>query len=105
KRAGTHDVDIGLGEFTVAPLLRSLTAPDLLDLVPLEREGQPSGVLQNVPREWPGQVEMQTQAAFVRAPGLLLQPQQQIYLLGGLPLAEQTFHRLHCARLDLGEAV
>ena len=38
--AVTNDIDIGLDELAEAPLLRTLAAPDLLDLVALEREGE-----------------------------------------------------------------
>ncbi len=57
--ADPDDVDIGLGELAVAPLLGPLTAPGLLDLVAPERELQLAGVLQDVAREWHGQVEVQ----------------------------------------------
>ncbi len=40
ERVATDDVDVGLGELPVAPFLRSLTAPGLLDLVAPEGKVQ-----------------------------------------------------------------
>ena len=62
QRTGVHDVDVGLGELAVPPLLRPLPPPRLLDLVAPERERQPARVLHDVPRERHGEVEVQPPA-------------------------------------------
>ena len=64
------DVDVGLGELAVAPLLGPLAAPRGLDLVAAERELEPPGVLQHVAGERHGEVEVHAQrVAGVRCPG------------------------------------
>ena len=60
--AVTHHVDVRLRELPGPPLLRTFTAPDLLDLVAAEREGQVAGVLHHVAGEGHGQVEVQGQS-------------------------------------------
>ena len=45
------DIDVGLGELAEPPLLRPLPAPDLLDLVAAEREGELARVLEHVTGE------------------------------------------------------
>ena len=97
------DVDVGLQELAVATLLRALTPPRLLDLVAPEREVQLAGVLQHVPGERHGQVEVQAKTAVGVV--LRLQPPQQVDLLVGLALAQQLVERLDRPGLDRREAV
>ena len=66
--ADVDDVDVGLGELAVAPLLGTLAAPHLLDLVAAEREGQVPGVLQHVAREGHGEVEVQAELGVAARP-------------------------------------
>ena len=54
-----------LNELTVASLLRTLTAPRLLNLIALERENQFVKVLRHITRKRHGQVEMQGQPGIV----------------------------------------
>src|SRR5262249_37749882 len=82
-----------------------LPAPRLLDLVAAEREGQLAGVLQDVPGERDGKVEVQPERVVARVALLGLQPAQQVHLLRGLPLAQQLVERLDRPGLQRGEAV
>ena len=56
---GVDHVDVTLGEFPVAALLRALTAPDPLNLVPLEREDQIVEVLGDIARKGHREVKVQ----------------------------------------------
>ena len=106
QRVAVDDVDVGLEELAVAPLLRPLAAPHLLDLVAAERELQLAGVLQHVAGERHGQVEVQARARRRRSSvGVGLQPAQHVDLLGGLALAQQLVERLDRAGLERREAV
>ncbi len=102
------DVDVGLQELAVAPLLRPLPAPDLLDLVAAERELELAGVLQHVAGERHGQVEVQGQRVRLRVLGagadVVVQPAHDVDLLVDLPLAQQLGERLDRARLQWREA-
>ena len=85
--ARTNHVDVGLHELAEAALLRTLTAPDLLNLPTLEREGQRTRVLDHIPAQRNGQIEMQTQTVLNRSVGFvtdLLQTGKQVDLLAGL---------------------
>ena len=104
----TDDVDIGLDELAEASLLGPFPAPDLLDLVALEREGQQPGVVDDVAGEGDGQVEVEPQLlARIRLGlgGIGLQAAEQVDLLGGLPLLRQLAQRFDGAGLDAAEAV
>ena len=104
----TDDVDVGLDELAEASLLGPFPAPDLLDLVALEREGQQPGVVDDVAGEGDGQVEVEPQLlARIRLGlgGIGLQAAEQVDLLGGLPLLRQLAQRLDGAGLDAAEAV
>ena len=52
------DVDIGLSEFSIASVLRTLPSPDFLNLVTTEREHHLTRIFQDVPREGDGQIEV-----------------------------------------------
>jgi hypothetical protein len=104
QRVAVDDVDVGLPELAVATLLRALAAPALLDLVAPEREVELPGVLEDVPRERHGQVEVQTEAG-VAAVLIGLQAAQDIDLFGRLALAQQLVEGLDGPRLDVGEPV
>ena len=106
--AVTDDVDIGLDELAEASLLGPFPAPDLLDLVALEGEGQQPGVVDDVAGEGDGQVEVESQLlARIRLGlgGIGLQAAEQVDLLGGLPLLRQLAQWLDGAGLDAAEAV
>ena len=104
----TDDVDVGLDELAEASLLGPFPAPDLLDLVALEREGQQPGIVHDIAGEGDGQVEVEPQLlARIRLGlgGIGLQAAEQVDLLGGLPLLRQLAQRLDGAGLDAAEAV
>ena len=61
ERAVADDVDIDLVELAEAALLGALSAPDLLDLVPLEGEVEDAGVIDDVAGEGDGEVEVQAE--------------------------------------------
>ena len=108
--AVTNDVDIGLDELTEAPLLRTLAAPDLLDLVALEREGKQPGVVNDVTGEGNSEVEVEAQLLTgvrlgVGLGGVRLQTVEEIDLLRGLALPRQLAQRLDGAGLDAAEAM
>ena len=108
--AVTDDVDIGLDELAEASLLGPFPAPDLLDLVALEREGQQPGIVHDVAGEGDGQVEVEPQLlARIRlrlgVGGIGLKAAEQVDLLGGLPLLRQLAQRLDGTGLDAAEAV
>ena len=108
QRVGAHDVDVRLAELAEPAVLGALAPPDLLDLVALERERELAGVLEHVAGEGHGQVEVQAELAVGVGPlrrVLLLEPPEQVDLLGGLALAEQLRERLDGAGLDAREAV
>src|SRR5690606_9630255 len=104
QRLRADDVDVGLGELAEATLLGALAPPDLLDLVALEREDELPGVLEDVARERDREVEVEAEAALLRAV-VVLEAAHGVDLLGGLPLAQQLLDGLDGARLDAGEAV
>ena len=104
----TDDVDVGLDELAEASLLGPFPAPDLLDLVALEGEGQQPCVVDDVAGEGDSQVEVESQLlARIRLGlgGIGLQAAEQVDLLGGLPLLRQLAQRLDGAGLDAAEAV
>ena len=108
--AVTNDIDIGLDELAEAPLLRTLAAPDLLDLVALEREGEQPGVVNDVTGEGDGEVEVEAQLLTwirlgVGLGGVRLQTVEEIDLLRGLALPRQLAQRLDGAGLDAAEAM
>ena len=106
--ARTNHVDVGLHELAEAALLRTLTAPDLLNLPTLEREGQRTRVLDHIPAQRNGQIEMQTQTVLNRSVGFvtdLLQTGKQVDLLAGLAFFQQRSAGFHRSRLNADEAV
>src|SRR5680860_1391699 len=107
QRPGVDDVDICLEELAVPPLLRPLTAPHLLDLVAPKGKHQAAGVLQHVPRERHGEVEVQGELARgIGAVGSVVrQAADAVHLLVDLALGQQTFDRLDGSGLDRREAV
>src|SRR6188472_2338550 len=102
ERFGVHDVDVSLGELPIAALLRTLTPPDLLDLVTPEWKCQLVGVLQHVACERHGEIEMQTK---ISGSVLTMQPLHGVDLLIDLALLGQAIQRFYRARLDGGETV
>ena len=103
--ADVDDVDVGLGELAEAPLLRPLPAPDLLDLVAAEREGEPAGVLEHVAGERHGEVEVQAQRG-IPAAVVAREPADAVDLLVGVAaLAEQPLDRLDGPGLERREPV
>ena len=85
--AVTHHVNISLDELTETPLLGTLAAPYLLNLIALKGEGQLPRIFKHVAGKGHGQVKVQPQLftrvlIFTRGG---LQTRQQVNLLGGLP--------------------
>ena len=105
QRVPVDHVDVGLQELAVAPLLRALAPPRLLDLVAPERELQLARVLQDIPGERHGQVEVQPERVVGGIVRVGLQAAQHVHLLGGLALAQQLVERLDGAGLQRREAV
>ena len=109
--AVTHNVDVRLREFTEATVLRTLTAPHLLDLVALEREIQLVRILHHVAGEGNGQVEVQTHtlvlgSACARRRGLQgLQAVEHVDLLRGLALCFELLEGLDRTGFDARKAV
>ena len=100
------DVHVRLGELARAALLGALAAPDLLDLVAAEREGEVSVVLHHVAGERHGEVEVQRERTLLGGVLLvLLQPRDAVDLLVDLALAQQLLDGLDRAGLDRGEPV
>ena len=100
----SDDVDIGLGELSVAPFLGTLATPCLLYLVSPEREVELAGVLEHVASQGHGEVVVQAEAAVA---GIVagLQAPQDVDLLVDLALAQQLVKRFCSSGLDGGEAV
>ena len=104
--ADVDDVDVGLGELAVAALLGPLAAPDLLDLVAAEREGELPGVLEHVARERHGEVEVQAELGVLAAVSSRGEPADAVDLLVGVAaLAEQPLDGLDGPGLERREAV
>ena len=108
--AVADDIDVGLDELAETPLLGTLSAPDLLNLVALEGEGEQPGVVDDVAGERDGQVEVKAQLlARVRIglglAGVGLQAVEEVDLLGGLALLRELDQRLDGAGLDTAESV
>ena len=103
--ADVDDVDVGLGELAEAPLLRPLAAPDLLDLVAAEREGELAGVLEHVAGERHGEVEVQAQRGIPAAVVAGEAADAVDLLVGVAALAEQPVDRLDGPGLERREAV
>ena len=107
----TDDVDIGLRELTETSLLGALAAPDLLNLISLERKVQLVRVLHDVTREGHGEVEVQTHALVLGGTSAgsgsfeRLQAVQDVDLLGGLALGFKLGQSLDRARLYASETV
>src|SRR5215212_3284250 len=103
ERLGVDDIDVRLGEFPVATLLRPLAPPDPLNLVAAERKVQLVRVLEHIAGERHGQVEVQTEVGpRVR---LGVQTLEDVNLLVDLALLGQPLDRLHGPGLDRSEAV
>ncbi len=104
--AVAHDVDIRLGELAGAALLRTLTAPDLLDLVAAERKRKVAGVLDDVAGERDRQVEVQGQGVVVALGGfgifavVVLQAAESVHLFVDIAFTQQLADRFHSAGLD-----
>ena len=101
-------VDVGLHELAEAAFLRTLATPHLLNLPALERERQRTRVLDHIPAQRHGQIEMQAQTLFNRSVGFmtdLLQTAQQVNLLAGLAFFQQRSAGFHRSRLNADEAV
>ena len=106
--AGADHVDVGLHELAEAAFLRTLATPHLLNLPALERERQRTRVLDHIPAQRHGQIEMQAQTLFNRSVGFmtdLLQTAQQVNLLAGLAFFQQRSAGFHRSRLNADEAV
>ena len=106
--AVADNVDVRLGELAGPALLRTLAAPDLLDLVAAEREGEVAGVFHDVPGEGHGEVEVQGEGVRVglgRGVLLVLEPAEPVDLFVDLALAQQLADRFHGAGLDRGETM
>ena len=96
-------------------VLGPLPAPNLLNLIALKRELELPRVLQHIPRQRHGEVEVQPELALVnlRARGsfrtelvlILVEPAQHVDLFGGFPLTKQLFYRLHRARFQRNVSV
>src|SRR5690606_22975029 len=100
------DVDVGLGELPEPALLGTLAAPDLLDMIAPEREGQPAGVLEDVARERHGEVEVESELAVAGVLAARCEPAHGIGLLVGVAtLADEAVDRLNRPRLDGGESM
>src|SRR5215213_2951116 len=103
ERLGVDDIDVRLGEFPVATLLRPLAPPDPLNLVAAERKVQLVRVLEHIAGERHGQVEVQTEVGpRVR---LGVQTLEDVNLLVDLALLGQPLERLDdpSVRCELGE--
>src|SRR5512133_2136634 len=94
---GVDDVDVGLGELAIAALLRTLTPPDLLDLVAPKGKNELMGVLQHISSERHGEIEMQTK---ISRSVLAMQPLHGVDLLVDLALLGQTIQWLDRPSLD-----
>ena len=106
--AGTDHVDVGLHELAEAAFLRTLATPHLPNLPALERERQRTRVLDHIPAQRHGQIEMQAQPLFNRSVGFmtdLLQTAQQVDLLAGLAFFQQRSAGFYRSRLNADEAV
>ena len=107
----THNIDIRLRELAEATILGALTAPDLLDLVALERKVQLVGVLNDVARERHRQVKVQAHAlvlgsASTRRRSLeSLQAIQHVDLLRRLALSLELFQCFDRSGFDAREAM
>jgi len=104
QRVLGDDVDVGLDELAVAPVLGPLAAPHRLDLVALEGERQPAGVLHDVAGEGHSEVEVETER-ILRVPGLGVEPGHREHLLVDLPVLGERGDRLDGAGVEGGEAV
>ena len=103
--ADVDDVDIALRELAVTTLLGTLSAPDLLDLVALERERELAGVLNDIPRQRHSEIEVQAERGLAVV-GATPEAGHAVDLLVDIAaLAGKAFDRLHRARLDRREAV
>src|SRR5690606_32436919 len=81
-------------------------APDLLDLIAPEREGQPAGVLEDVARERHGEVEVESELGVAGVLAARCEPAHGIDLLVGVAtLADEAVDRLNRPRLDGGESM
>ena len=101
-------VDIGLDELAETSFLRTFATPHLLNLPTLEREREVTGMLDHIPAQRHGQIEVQTQPVIDWRVGFvpdLLQTGQQVNLLAGLAFFEQTGALFHRACLDADETV
>jgi hypothetical protein len=98
-----HHVEVGLIELAVAPLLRPLAAPDLLDLVALERELQLAAKLLHVPRQGHRQIEVQSELIALALAAL--EAADGVDLLGRLALMGEERDRFDRTRLQRHEPV
>jgi hypothetical protein len=103
KDVGPDDIDVRLQEFAVAALLRTFAAPGLLDLIAAERKVEMTGILQHIPGERNGEVEVQ--AEVVTGVGRGMQTADDVHLFVDLALARQLVQRLDGAGLDRCETV
>src|SRR5699024_12272971 len=99
------DVEISLEERAEATILWAFATPDLLDLVALEREVQLARILNHVTGKRNSEIEVEPEGVGLWFLRILLQPSQQVDLLGCLPLGEQMLERFHRAGFDLRVAV
>ena len=107
-------IDVDLVELAETALLGPLSAPDLLNLVALEREVEDSGVVDNITGERNRQVEVKAEPpGGVRVFGIGpislrrvgLEAGERIDLLGGFPFPRQFADGLDGTGLDAAEAV
>ncbi len=106
-----NNIDVSLSELTETPFLRTLTTPDLLDLVALEWEIKLVRILDDVPSKRNRQVKVQTHLAFLRRMttsfGILhrLQAVKDINLFRGLPLCLKLLKRFNRTSLNPRETM
>lgn len=101
-------IDVGLDELAETALLRALATPHLLDLPTLERECEIARMLDHVPAQRHGQIEVQAEPLLNRSVGFvadILQTTQQINLFAGLALLQQRSPSFHGSCLDAEEAI
>ena len=101
-------VDIGLDELAETSFLRTFATPHLQNLPTLEREREVAGMLDHIPAQRHGQIEVQTKTILNRSVGLVsdfLKTAQQVNLLAGLAFLEQAGTLLNSTGFNAYEAI